>query len=112
MAKLVTLEEHMDRELPTVAIQATTEWEALLALVYIQEHGLGVHPHVNVSYVIKLINHSCCNIYLLKTFCLPKCILSAGVGQRPSPHLTLLFKLRMHHAEHLKPPMCSGAATV
>ena len=54
MAKLVTLEEHMDRELPTVAIQGTTEWEALLALVYIQEHGLGVHLHVDVSYVIKL----------------------------------------------------------
>ena len=102
----------MEREPTTTAIQATTEWEAVLALVYIQEHGLGVHPHVDVSYVIKLINHSCCNIYSLKTFCLPKCILSAGVGQRPSPHLTLLFKLHMHHAEHLKPPMCSGAATV
>ena len=104
MAELVTLEEHLGTELPTVAIQATTEWEAVLALVYIQEHGLGVHPHVDVSYVIKLINHSCCNIYLLKKFSLPKCILSAGVGQRPSPHLTLLFKLHMHHAEHLKPP--------
>ena len=104
MAELVTLEEHMDRELHTVAIQATTEWEALLALVYLQGHGLGVHLSVDVSYVIKLINHSCCNIYLLKTFCLPKCILSAGVGQRPSPHLTLLFRLHMHHAEHLKPP--------
>ena len=113
MAGLVTLlEQHTEREPTTTAIQATTEWGAVLALVYIQEHGLGVHPHVDVSYVIKLINHSCCNIYLLKKFSLPKCILSAGVGQRPSPHLTLIFKLRMHHAEHLKPPMCSGAATV
>ena len=52
MAELVTLEEHMDRELHTVAIQATTEWEAVLALVYLQEAGLGVHLSVNVSYVI------------------------------------------------------------
>ena len=52
MAKLVTLEEHMDTQLPTVAIQATTEWEAVVALVYIQEHGLGVHLPVHVSYVI------------------------------------------------------------
>ena len=52
MAELVTLEEHMDTQLPTVAIQATTEWEAVVALVYIQEHGLGVHLPVHVSYVI------------------------------------------------------------
>ena len=52
MAELVTLEEHMDRQLPTVAIQATTEWEAVVALVYIQERGLGVHLPVHVSYVI------------------------------------------------------------
>ena len=50
MAELVTLEEHMDRELPTVAIQATTEWEAVVGLVYIQEHGLGVHLHVHVCF--------------------------------------------------------------
>ena len=66
MAELLTLEEHMDTELPTVVIQATTEWETVLTLVYIQEHGLGVHPHVDVSYVIKLNNHSCWNIYVLK----------------------------------------------
>ena len=52
MAELVTLEEHINRELPTVAIQATTEWEAVVALVYIQEHGLGVHLPVHVSHVI------------------------------------------------------------
>ena len=51
MAELVTLEEHMDRELPTVAIQATTEWEVVLALVHLQECGLGVHLFVDVSYV-------------------------------------------------------------
>ena len=63
MAELVTLEEHLGTELPTVAIQATTEWEAVLALVYLQEDGLGVDLSVDVSYVIKLINQSCCNNY-------------------------------------------------
>ena len=49
MAELVTLvEQHMEREPPTVAIQATTEWEAALALVSLQEGGLGVHLHVHV----------------------------------------------------------------
>ena len=49
MAGLVTLlEQHMDRELTTVAIQATTEWGPVLALVYLQEGGLGVHLHVHV----------------------------------------------------------------
>ena len=51
MAELVTLEEHMDREPPTVVIQATTEWEAVLALVCLQERGLGVRLPVHVSYV-------------------------------------------------------------
>ena len=52
MAELVTLEEHMDIEPPTVVIQATTKWEAVVALVYLQERGLGVHLSVDVSYVI------------------------------------------------------------
>ena len=52
MAELVKLEQHMDTELPTVATQATTKWEAVLALVHLQECGLGVHLSVNVSYVI------------------------------------------------------------
>ena len=38
----------MEREPPTVAIQATTELEAVLALVSLQEGGLGVHLHVDV----------------------------------------------------------------
>ena len=54
MAELLTLEEHTDRQPPTVVIQATTEWESVLALVCLQEHGLGVHLPVDVSYVIKL----------------------------------------------------------
>ena len=49
MAGLVTLlEQHMEREPTTTAIQATTEWEAVLALVYLQEDGLGVHLSVDV----------------------------------------------------------------
>ena len=48
MAELVSLEQHMDRQPPTAVIQATTEWEAALALVYLQEGGLGVHLHVHV----------------------------------------------------------------
>ena len=57
MAELVKLEQHMDTELPTVATQATTEWVyiAVLALVYLQEDGLGVHLSVDVIFVIKLI---------------------------------------------------------
>ena len=55
MAELVTLvEQHMDRELPTVVIQATTKWEAVIVHVYLQEHGLGVYLSVDVSYIIKL----------------------------------------------------------
>ena len=38
----------MEGEPPTVAIQATTEWVSVLALVYLQEGGLGVHLHVHV----------------------------------------------------------------
>ena len=50
MAELVTLlEQHMDKEQPTVAIQATTWWEAVLALVKLLECGLGVHLPVKVE---------------------------------------------------------------
>ena len=49
MVELVTLvEQHMEREPTTTAIQAITEWEAVLALVYLQEDGLGVHLPVKV----------------------------------------------------------------
>ena len=49
MAGLVTLlEQHTEGEPTTTAIQATTEWEAVVALVYLQEDGLGVHLHVHV----------------------------------------------------------------
>ena len=49
MVKLVTLlEQHMDGEPPTVVIQVTTWLEVVLALVMLQEDGLGVHLPVNV----------------------------------------------------------------
>ena len=51
MAKLVTLlEQLMDRQPPTVVIQATTDGlEALFALANPQEDGLGVHLSVEVA---------------------------------------------------------------
>ena len=52
MATLVTLEQRMDREPPTVVIQATGLWEAALALVKLQEGGLGVHLYVKVAMLL------------------------------------------------------------
>ena len=44
VAELVTLlEQHMDRQLPTVVIQALIWWEAVLAHVKLQGCGLGEH---------------------------------------------------------------------
>ena len=49
MAELVTLvEPHVDREPPTVVIQATTEWEAVVADVRVQACGLGIDLSVEV----------------------------------------------------------------
>ena len=57
MAKLVTLlEQRLDRQPPIVAIQGTGWWEAVLALVKLQEGGLGVHLPVKVCYVVKSIS--------------------------------------------------------
>ena len=53
MAKLVTLvEQHLDRQRPTVAIQVTTWWEAVLAYVNLQECGLAVHLSVKVCLLL------------------------------------------------------------
>ena len=50
MAKLLTLlEQHMEKQLPTVVIQATTWWEAVLAHVKLQECGLRMHLPVKVT---------------------------------------------------------------
>ena len=44
MAKLATLEEqHLERQPPTVVIQATTWWETVLAHVKLQECGRAQH---------------------------------------------------------------------
>ena len=51
MAKLITLlEQHLDRQPPIVVAQATTWWKTVLALVKLQEIGLGVHLPVKVCY--------------------------------------------------------------
>ena len=53
MAVLLTvLEQHLNRQPPTVVKQATTWWETVLALVKLQEIGLGVHLSVKVCYYI------------------------------------------------------------
>ena len=57
MAELVTLEQYMEAEPPTVVIQATGLWEAALALVKLQEGGLGVHLHVKVAMLL-LTSHA------------------------------------------------------
>ena len=49
MAKLLTLpEQHLDRQPPTVVIQATLWWEPAIALVKLQECGLEMHLPVKV----------------------------------------------------------------
>ena len=49
MGMLTTLLEHLDRQPPTVATQATTWWETVLAHVNQQECGLEVHLPVKVT---------------------------------------------------------------
>ena len=56
MAELVTLEQRMDSEPPTVVIQATGLWEAVVALVKLQEGGLGVYLPVKVA-VLLITSH-------------------------------------------------------
>ena len=49
MAELVRLlGQQLDRQPPTVVIQATTWWETVPAHVKLQEYGLEVHLPVNV----------------------------------------------------------------
>ena len=60
MAELVTLvEQHLDGQPPTIVIQATTWWVAVLAFVKLQEYGLGVHLPVKVCCYYLLIH---CNV--------------------------------------------------
>ena len=49
MAEFITLlEQHSVKELPTVVTQATGWWEVVLALVKLQDGGLGEHLPVKV----------------------------------------------------------------
>ena len=51
MARLVRLlEQHLNRQPPTVVTQAITWWETVLSLVKLQEIGLGVNLPVEVCY--------------------------------------------------------------
>ena len=51
MAKLLTLlEQHLDRQPPTVVMQDMTWWEAVITLVKLQEIGLRVYLPVKVCY--------------------------------------------------------------
>ena len=51
MARLITLlEQHLDRQPPTIVTQATTWWDSVLSLVKLQEIGLRVHLPVEVCY--------------------------------------------------------------
>ena len=51
MARLLSpLEQQLDRMPPIVVTQATTWWETVLALVKLQEIGLGMHLPVQVCY--------------------------------------------------------------
>ena len=59
MAKLISLlEQHLDRQPPTVVTQATTWWETVLAHVKLQESGLRVHLPVKVP-LKQDIKHRC-----------------------------------------------------
>ena len=50
MAKLVTLlEQHLNRQPPTVVIQATTWWETVFVDVKLMECGLGMSLPASVS---------------------------------------------------------------
>ena len=48
MAKLILLEQHLDRQSPTVVTQATTWWETVLVHVKLQDGGMGVPLLVKV----------------------------------------------------------------
>ena len=59
MAGLITLlEQHLDRQPPTIVTQATTWWETVLACVKLQEIGLGVHLPVKVCMLASNITYS------------------------------------------------------
>ena len=58
MARLLSLlEQHLDRQLSTVVTQVTTWWETVIALVKLQESGLGVNLPVKVHMLFIILSH-------------------------------------------------------
>ena len=55
MAKFLTLlEQFLDRRQSTVVMQAIIWWEAVIALVKLQEYGLGVNLPVKVAIMLSV----------------------------------------------------------
>ena len=68
MAKLVTLmEQHLDRQPPTVVIQATTWWETVIVHVKLQECGLEVHLPVKVCNLLTITYVRLMHLFLYTT---------------------------------------------
>ena len=62
MARLTSMEQHSDKEPPTVVTQATTWWETVLTLVKVVEIGLGIYLPVVLYEImthILLFPHPC-----------------------------------------------------
>ena len=100
MVVLVTLvEQHTEGEPATVVIRATTEWEVVLALVSLQEGGLGVHLPVQACKLLFLVNtFVCLNIAVSKTLYLQEiivCMCTAWQHRQAtgSVHPSLLIKM-------------------
>ena len=71
MAELVTLvEQHMEKEPPTVVILATTWWEAEPEHVTLQEVGLGVNLPVRVCCYTNLSSNYQPYLCILAIFCM------------------------------------------
>ena len=53
------MEQHLERQPPTVVILATIWWETVLAGVKLMERGLGVNLPASVSQIIISHNNAC-----------------------------------------------------
>jgi len=70
MVELVTrMEQHTERQPPTVVIQGTTWWAAALEDVPLQEGGLGVPLLVGVCCYTSLSNYRCIFCIILFNSC-------------------------------------------
>ena len=83
MAKLVTLlEQDLDKQPPTVVTQATTWRETVLALVKLQEIGLGVYLPVKV---FRHIHKQLVNMYLALAYLVNLKLYGSGMTVQPGP---------------------------